>query len=82
MISVHPAVEAKVLAELQALQLMPSATQPQPRPMNYDDIVKLTYTCNAIKVKLCPSCCPCPSAVHQIHVAGTADLRDSVKLSF
>ena len=50
MISVHPEVEVKVLAELQALQLMPSAAQPQPRLMTYDDLAKLTYTCNAIKV--------------------------------
>jgi len=49
MISVHPEVEVKVLAELQALQLMPSAELPQPRVMTYDDIAKLTYTSNAIK---------------------------------
>ena len=53
MISVHPEVEAKVLAELQALQLMPSAAQPQSRTMAYDDIAKLIYTCNAIKVSPC-----------------------------
>ncbi len=39
-----------MLAELQALQLMPTAAQPQPRPMTYDDLAKLTHTCNAIKV--------------------------------
>lgn len=49
MISMHPEVEAKVIAELEAQQLMPSAELPQPRPMEYDDIVKLTYTSNAIK---------------------------------
>ena len=41
----------KVVAELQALQLMPSAEQPQPHSMTYDDIAKLTYTSNAIKVR-------------------------------
>ena len=54
MISVHPEVEAKVLKELQALQLMLSAEQPQPRVMTYDDIVKLTYTSNAIKASTEP----------------------------
>ena len=82
MISVHPAVEAKVLAELQALQLMPSAAQPQPRSMNYDDIAKLTYTGNAIKVKLCHPCSPCPPAVHQRRVAGSAELPNSASCPF
>ncbi|CAK0783590.1 hypothetical protein CVIRNUC_006789 [Coccomyxa viridis] len=49
MISVHPEVEARVLAELRALQLMPSAKRPQPRAMEYDDMARLTYTSNAIK---------------------------------
>ena len=52
MISVHPEVEAKVLAELQALQLMPSAERSQPRDMEYDDMARLTYTSNAIKASL------------------------------
>jgi hypothetical protein len=51
MISVHPEVEAKVVSELQELQLVPSAKQLQPRSMTYDDIAKLTYTSNAIKVR-------------------------------
>ena len=52
MISVHPEVEARVLAELQALHLMPSAERPQPRAMEYDDMARLTYTSNAIKALL------------------------------
>ena len=51
MICAHPEVEAKVVAELQTLQLMPSAEQPQPRSMTYDDIAKITYTSNAIKAR-------------------------------
>ena len=50
----HREVEASVLTELQALQLMPSAEQPQPRIMTYDDIAKLTYTSNAIKASTEP----------------------------
>ncbi|CAL8464267.1 g3802 [Coccomyxa elongata] len=49
MITQHPEVEAKVLAELASLGLMATITQPTPRAMEYDDIAKLTYTTNAIK---------------------------------
>ena len=55
MISVHPEVEARVLAELRALQLMPSAERPQPRAIKYDDMARLTYTSNAIKALLTPT---------------------------
>ncbi len=50
MITQHPEVEAKVLAELASLGLMPTVNQPNPRAMEYDDIAKLTFTTNAIKV--------------------------------
>ncbi len=50
MITQHPEVEAKVLAELASLGLMATINQPTPRVMEYDDIAKLTYTTNAIKV--------------------------------
>ena len=50
MISSHEEAEAKVLAELASLGLMPTPEQPSPRTMEYDDIAKLTYTTNAIKV--------------------------------
>lgn len=50
MISSHEQVEAKVLTELQSLGLMPSEEQPTARAMDYDDLAKLTYTTNAIKV--------------------------------
>lgn len=50
MITQHPEVEAKVLAELASLGLMATINQPTPRVMEYDDISKLTYTTNAIKV--------------------------------
>jgi hypothetical protein len=50
MIQAHNEVESKVLAELQSLGLMPTSEQPIPRLMVYDDLAKLTYTSNAIKV--------------------------------
>ena len=50
MISQHHEVEAKVIAELHALGLMPTAKQSQPLVVEYDDIARLVYTGNAIKV--------------------------------
>ncbi len=56
MITQHPEVEAKVLAELDALGLLVTPERPNPRPLEYDDITKLTYTNNCIKV-------PAPSSL-------------------
>ena len=64
MISVHPEVEARVLAELRALQLMPSAEWPQPRAMEYDDMARLTYTSSAIKALLTPTLHSTAISVH------------------
>ncbi len=50
MISQHPEVEAKVLAELDGLGLLVTPERPNPRPLEYDDLTKLTYTNNCIKV--------------------------------
>ena len=55
MISQHPEVEAKVLAELDSLELLCTATRQHPRAMLYEDIAKLNYTHNAIRV-----CRPAP----------------------
>ncbi|BDA47645.1 Cytochrome P450 3A28 [Coccomyxa sp. Obi] len=49
MITQHPEVEAKVLAELDALGLLVTPERPNPRPLEYDDLTKLTYTNNCIK---------------------------------
>ncbi len=56
MITQHPEVETKVLAELDALGLLVTSERPNPRPLEYDDLTKLTYTNNCIKV-------PAPSPV-------------------
>ena len=50
MISSHPEVEARALAELGALGLLPTPEHPQPRAMTYDDLSRLVYTSNAIRV--------------------------------
>ena len=50
MISQHPDVEAKVLAELDTLGLLVTPSKPQPRAMMFEDITALEYTICAIKV--------------------------------
>lgn len=50
MISQHHDVEAKVVAELDALGLLITPSRPQPRAMTFEDITALEYTICAIKV--------------------------------
>ena len=50
MISQHPDVERKVLAELDAVGLLVTPERPNPRPMEWDDFGKLSYTNACIKV--------------------------------
>ena len=52
MITQHPEVERKVLAELDAHGLLVTPDRPNPRPLEWDDLGKLTYTNNCIKVKI------------------------------
>ena len=49
MISMHPEVEAKVLAELDAHGLLVTAQRPKPRQLDWEDLGKLTYTNHCIK---------------------------------
>ena len=49
-VSQHPKVEAKIVAELQRLGLMPTAEQPQPRDLEYADMSELTYLQAVVKV--------------------------------
>ncbi|KAK9908008.1 hypothetical protein WJX75_001429 [Coccomyxa subellipsoidea] len=49
LISQHPEVEAKVLAELEELQLLASPQRPSPRPIEYTDLNRLTYLSCCIK---------------------------------
>ena len=51
MISMHPAVEAKVLAELDAHGLLVTAQRPTPRQLDWEDLGKLTYTNHCIKAR-------------------------------
>ena len=52
MITQHPEVEKKVLAELDALGLLVTPERPNPRQLEWDDLGKLTYTNACIKVLL------------------------------
>ena len=61
-VSQHPEVEQKIAAELDSLGLLATADQPQPRPVAFDDIGKLTYLGNVVKVlaavfQLCAGSC-------------------------
>ena len=50
LISQYPEVEAKILAELEGLQLLKTAQNLEPRGMSYADLSKLTYLNAVIKV--------------------------------
>ncbi|CAL5222409.1 g4768 [Coccomyxa viridis] len=48
-VSQHPQVEAKIVEELKSLDLLATPEQPQPRPIQWDDVPKLTYLTAVIK---------------------------------
>ena len=50
LISQHPEVEEKILAELADLHLLKTEHNPKPREMTYADLSKLTYLNAVIKV--------------------------------
>ena len=50
MVSQHPEVEAKILAELEGLELSITPQRPRPRKMTYADVNQLTYLQATIKV--------------------------------
>jgi len=47
-------VEAKMVEELRSLNLLATPEQPTPRPIQWDDIPKLTYINVVIKVSFAP----------------------------
>lgn len=50
-VSQHPEIEAKVVEELHCLELLATPDKPQPRPLQYEDLSKLTYLNLVIKVQ-------------------------------
>jgi hypothetical protein len=50
LLSQHPEVEAKVAAELAQHGLLATPAIPNPRPVQWDDLAKLTYLNAVIKV--------------------------------
>ena len=64
-VSQHPEVEARIVEELKNLDLLATAEQPTPRPIQWDDIPRLIYLNAVIKVLSIPpqllSCCQSPS---------------------
>ncbi|BDA43874.1 Cytochrome P450 3A11 [Coccomyxa sp. Obi] len=67
-ISQNPDVEAKVVDELASLGLLATPAQPQPRPIEWDDISKLTYLNAVIK-----------EAMRKYPAGGVASFRTPVK---
>ena len=51
-VSQHPKVEAKIVEELKSLDLLATPMRPQPRPIQWEDVPKLTYLNAVIKVRL------------------------------
>ena len=51
-VSQHPQVEAKIVEELRSLDLLATPEQPSPRPIQWEDIPRLTYLNAVIKVRL------------------------------
>ena len=49
-VSQHPQVEAKIVEELGRHGLLATADAPQPRPLQYEDLSRLTYLNLVIKV--------------------------------
>jgi hypothetical protein len=49
--SQHPEVEAKIMAELDSLELAITPQRPSPRPLTYADLPKLAYLQATIKVR-------------------------------
>ena len=50
-VSQAPKVEAKLVEELRRLDLLATAARPAPRPIQWEDVAKLTYLNNVIKAR-------------------------------
>ena len=53
-VSQHPGVEAKIIEELDSLELSITPERPHPRPLTYADLGRLTYLQAVVKVLLMP----------------------------
>ena len=54
-VSQHPKVEAKIVEELMSHDLLATPEKPQPRPIQWEDVPKLTYLTAVIKVAVLQS---------------------------
>ena len=82
-LSQHPEVEARLVAELAQHGLLATAMQPTPRPIEWDDIPKLTYLQAVIKVRAAPGkqpkhpCFAAPKGLLAVPIHCTSALRTS-----
>ena len=58
-VSQRPQVEAKIVEELRSLDLLATPEQPSPRPIQWENIPRLTYLNAVIKVRLPLCICAC-----------------------
>ena len=54
LLSQHPDVETRVVAELDALELLVTPSRPQPRELEWADLGRLTYLQAVIKARQLP----------------------------
>ena len=74
-----------MVAELHALGLVPTAGQPQPRTMEYDDIARLVFTGNAIKERPTVFCFSQkatwnPKALQRLQASAFLTLQESMRM--
>ena len=65
LVSQHPEVEAKLVAELEQAGLLATPQQPEPRALQYADLSKLTFLSMVIKARASHPCVVHIMYVHQ-----------------
>ena len=58
----HPAVQARILEELDGLELLATPERPNPRPIAHSDLARLSYLDCVIKARQTPCSNPLPAS--------------------
>lgn len=72
LLSQHPEVEAKLLRELDALELLATDQRPHPRPVSPQDLGRLTFLQAIIKVWQRTTLATFLSVLHMLHQSSVA----------